>query len=208
VRLRALSIAAVVALLAMTSAPTARAEPPPSSAPSSAPPSEGPRVARVVFRADEDEAVLQTDWAPVTRAGGPVMWSVVCAAPCEAEVRGDARFRAAGRTSYDSAPFVLPPRRDRVVVTAEMATKSMVAPALLIVAGYATLAVVGPLLIGTGIAAGDDMGPRTRTGLIVSGSIVAGVGLAAATAGVVMIVKRAQRKESRVVIARNGGLAF
>jgi hypothetical protein len=172
--------------------------------------SEPSRVANVVFRANDDEAVLQTDWTP---SGSPAnaaaaSWSVVCAAPCAVQVHADARFRATGRTVYDSPPFVLPPNRDSVVVTADMATKSMVAPALLLVAGYATLGVIGPLLIGTGLAAGDDMGPRTRTGLIVSGSVVAGVGAALAATAVVMIVKRAQRKASKIELARGGAIAF
>jgi hypothetical protein len=192
---RARVLASVVAFLGMRALP-AQAEP--------------SRVAHVVFRANDDEAVLQTDWAP---GGAPAnvaapSWSVVCAAPCAVQVHADARFRATGRTLYDSPPFVLPPNRASVVVTAEMATKSMVAPALLLVAGYATLGVLGPLLIGTGLAAGDEMGPRTRTGLIVSGSVVAGVGVALAATGVVMIVKRAQRKASKVELARGGAIAF
>lgn len=186
---------AVVAFLAGRALP-ARAEP--------------SRVANVVFRANDDEAVLQTDWSP---SGPPAKgieptWSVVCAAPCSMAVHADARFRATGRTLYDSPPFVLPPNRESVVVTADMATKSMVAPALFLVAGYATLGVMGPLLIGTGLAAGDDMGPRTRTGLIVSGSVVAGLGAALATTGVVMIVKRAQRKASKIELARGGAFTF
>lgn len=168
------------------------------------------RVANVVFRANDAEAVLQTDWSPSgppPKGTGPA-WSVVCAAPCRMPVHADARFRVTGRTVYDSPPFVLPPNRDSVVVTADMATKSMVAPALFLVAGYATLGVVGPLLLGTGLAAGDDMGPKTRTGLIVSGSVVAGVGAALATTGVVMLVKRAQRKASKVELARGGAFTF
>lgn len=168
------------------------------------------RVANVVFRANDAEAVLQTDWSPSgpPAKGTEPTWAVVCAAPCSMPVHADARFRASGRTLYDSPPFVLPPNRASVVVTADMATKSMVAPALFLVAGYATLGVIGPLLLGTGLAAGEDMGPRTRTGLIVSGSVVAGVGVALATTGVVMLVKRAQRKASRIELAGSGAFSF
>jgi hypothetical protein len=191
---------AVVAMLS-SHAMRAGAEPP-SVEPS--------RVANVVFRANDAEAVLQTDWSPSgpPPRGTEPTWSVVCAAPCSMPVHADARFRASGRTLYDSPPFVLPPKRASVVVTADMATKSMVAPALFIVAGYATLAVIGPLLLGKGLAAGDDMGPKTRTGLVVSGSVVAGVGAVLATTGVVMLVKRAQRKASKVELARGGAFTF
>jgi len=168
------------------------------------------RVANVVFHANSDEAVLQTDWSPngPPPKGVEPTWSVVCAAPCSIPVHTDAHFRATGRTLYDSPSFVLPPNRASVVVTAEMATKSMVAPALFLVAGYATLGVIGPLLLGTGLAAGEDMGPRTRTGLIVAGSVVAGVGAALATTGVVLLVKRAQRKASKIELARGGAFTF
>ncbi|HTQ04812.1 MAG TPA: hypothetical protein VMI54_13195 [Polyangiaceae bacterium] len=176
--------------------PPAASTPPAASAPPavSAPPAAStPRTAVVLFRADHPDAVLESDWAP---NDAPSPWYVLCATPCEERVVADARLRVSGPGLYASRTFKLPLDRDRVAVTATMESRSVAGGVVLLAVGYALLGVTSPALVVGGLAR-----EHGGTGLVVSGI---GVGIAGAVAGglgLMLMVRRAQYKESRVRMA-------
>jgi hypothetical protein len=159
-----------------------------------APPvSSAPRTAVVTFRADRADAVLESDWAP---NGAVSPWYTLCVAPCEQKVVADARLRVAGPGLYASRIFKLPLERERVAVTAEMESRSVAGGVVLLAIGYVLLGVTSPALVVGGIER-----EHGGTSFIVSG-IGAGVaGAVAGGLGLMLMVRRAQYKESRVRMA-------
>lgn len=177
--------------------PSLAPQPAPAAAASAAPAPAAARVATVVFQADDFDAVLESDWTP---DGKTSPWYAVCRAPCTEKVHADARFRAAGPGLHESTPFVLPSGRDRYVITGEMAGTSVAAPVAMIVAGNGLFWVVGPIFLVTGVVA--EASNRSGGGLIATGAVVMLGGAVVGIAGVVMLIIRAQNKESKVTIAQ------
>jgi hypothetical protein len=184
----------------------AQPAPPPSAAAATAAapaPVAATRTATVVFQADDADAVLESDWTPDGKASP---WYAVCAAPCTEHVNADGRFRAAGPGLHPSTPFKLPGGRDRVVITGEMAGKSMAVPVALIVAGNGLFFVVGPIFLVSGIV--SEAGHGSGGGLIATGAVMMLGGAVVGLTGVVMLIVKAQNKESKVQLARSGGPRF
>ncbi len=186
-------VAAPVAALP-ADAPTAAPRPAARAEPRRAAPS---RVAVVSFTADDPDAVLETDWSP---RGGSAPMYMICSTPCEMQVSGDARYRVAGPGLYESTLFGLPPGRERVTVKAEMVSKSVAGPVLMLVLGGTAFTIVGPILL----IAGTDANRRHKEGdgLIVSGAIVTLGGAALGLVGLVSLVLKSSQRESKVHVAR------
>ncbi len=183
-------VGSTLALLAWSSLASAQAPAPPAP-PALAP---TPRTAVVLFRADHADALLESDWAP-NAAVSP--WYTVCVAPCEQQVVADARLRVAGPGLYPSRIFKLPLERNRVVVTATMESRSVAGGVVLLAIGYALLGVTSPALVVGGLAREHGGSP-----LIVSGIGVGVAGAVAGGVGLMLMVRRAQYKESRVRLSR------
>jgi hypothetical protein len=154
------------------------------------------RVATVVFEADHPDAVLESDWS----AHGRVPMYMICSTPCEMRVSGDARYRVAGPGLYESTLFALPPDRERVSVKAEMESKSVAGPVLMLVLGGTAFAIVGPILLIAGVEA--DRRHKDGKGLIISGAVVSLGGAALGLVGLVSLVIKSSHRESKVHIAR------
>jgi hypothetical protein len=141
--------------------------------------------------------VLESDWSP---SGGNVPLYMICSTPCETRVSADAHYRVAGPGLYDSTIFGLPPGRERVSVKAEMETKSVAGPVLLLVLGGTAFSIVGPILLVAGVEA--NRRHKDGDGLIVSGAVVTGSGAVLGLIGLVSLVLKASRSESKVHVAR------
>lgn len=185
-------LAITLATLAVSWSRLASAEP--NVAPAEPNVAPAPRTAVVEFRADRPGAVLESDWAP-NNAVSP--WYMLCAAPCRQNVVADARLRVAGPGMYASRIFKLPLGQPYVRVTATMESRSIAGGVALLAVGYALLGVTSPALVGGGLA--RDHG---GTPLIVSGIAVGVAGAVAGGIGLMLMVRRAQYKESRVRTAR------
>lgn len=155
------------------------------------------RTARVTFHADDPDAILQTDWSA---EGKSVDWYQLCTEGCTQRVNADARFRVAGSGMYESMPFKLPLDKDTVTVNAEMKSRSVAVPILMAVAGYTLFVFVGPTLLAMSLSETSDY--HGDDGLLAAGIVTTSVGAVVGSVGLVMLIVKAQKKESVVRIAR------
>lgn len=126
-------------------------------------------------------------------------WYQLCMEGCTQRVNADARFRVAGSGMYESMPFKLPLDRESVTINAEMKSRSVAAPILMAVAGYTLFVFVGPTLLAMSLSEtspyhGDD-------GLLAAGIVTTSLGAVVGSVGLVMIIVKAQKKESIVRMA-------
>jgi hypothetical protein len=176
------SPAAAASGVPAASAPAARSQP--------------TRTANVTFHADDPEAVLQTDWSA---DGKSVDWYQLCTGECIQRVNAEARFRVAGSGMYESMPFKLPPDREQVTVDAEMKSRSVAVPILMAVAGYTLFVFVGPTLLAMSLSETSDY--HGDDGLLAAGIVTTSVGAVVGSVGLVMLIVKAQKKESIVRLA-------
>lgn len=158
------------------------------------------RTALVHFRADEPGAVLESD---ATATGSASSYYVVCHAPCDELVYADGSFRVGGASFHPSRPFRLPLGRNEVMLKAEMVSSSVAVPMALAIVGGG-IGSVGLMLLAGGIL--EERDHRDGETLIVSGAVVAGVGGAMGAVGVIMLLVKAQDRESTVRVANGAAL--
>ena len=123
-------------------------------------------------------------------------WHTVCVAPCTRRLSVTTTFRAAGDGFEPSEPFVLPRDENRVFVTSTVRRKSLALPIAMIAVGFTSMVLIGPLVLVSGSAQASD-------GLAVAGLGVTLGGAIAGTAGIVLLVMRAQDRKSFVTITNH-----
>jgi hypothetical protein len=111
----------------------------------------------------------------------------VCIAPCQADVDSNGMYRIAGDGVTQTGTFGMPPAQANSTVHLHVHAGSFGARigGLWLIVGGVSLALPGGLLAGLGAADSSSFG--SNSGVIVTGLVLTGIGVAALVAGIVLV---------------------